>query len=150
MNVRLTFAAFSMLLAASFLSPAFAADIAAGQRIYRHTCKACHGANGKSPLPKVPDFRQPGGVLSQPDTVLLDRIEHGYRGPGSQLAMPPKGGNASLTAEDLKNVLAYLHHAFGDASANPPSNGASGTTDRGMMGNGMRGNGMMGGGMMRR
>lgn len=154
MNVRFFPAILSALAAASFVPSASAADISAGQRVYQNNCRMCHGADGKSNLPRVPDFRQPGGVLSQPDDVLLYRIEHGYKSVGSPVAMPPKGGHASLTEQDLKNVLAYMHHAFGvesesasSSSARPPSNRgnrASGSMGPGMMGNGMNGRGMMG------
>jgi len=44
---------------------------------------------------------------------LLRHIKNGFQVPGRPLAMPPKGNNAALTDADIRNVLAYLRHAFG-------------------------------------
>lgn len=85
----------------------------AGQAIYKAHCSACHGNNGKGAFSGVPDFTKKGGVLSQSDSVLLQRIENGYQSPGAAMAMPPKGGDASLTTAQIKEVLAYLHSEFG-------------------------------------
>ncbi len=138
---------------------ASAADLAAGKRVYDHTCAACHGLTGLGAFPSMPDLRKKGGVLAQPDSVLLDRIEHGYKGPGSQMAMPPKGGNASLTRNDLANALAWMHHEFGvsaasrsgvgSASRSEAADGNQAATGRPMMGQGMMGHGMSGGMMGR-
>ena len=84
-----------------------------GQTIYEAHCSVCHGQNGKGVLTGVPDFTRKNGVLSLPDAVLLRRIEHGYQGPGAPMAMPPRGGDASLTNEQIARVLAYLRSRFG-------------------------------------
>ncbi len=155
----LSIAAAAMALAISAAAgparSASAPDLDEGRQVYRHTCIVCHGATGKGTFPGMPDFRQKGGVLSQKDGVLLDRIEHGFRSAGASMAMPPKGGNPSLTERQLEDVLAYLHRTFGVASASadganagtgPAGNAASahaGGMDRGMMGPGMGGGGMM-------
>jgi mono/diheme cytochrome c family protein len=135
------------LPAAGLAPPALAADIQAGRQVYQSTCSACHGTKGKGMLPRMPDLRQPGGVLSQPDSVLLHRIERGYKSAGSPIAMPPKGGNGSLTEQQLKDVLAYMHQTFGvpsrSASVAPPLRGqeeaASGPGWSGAMGPAMDG-----------
>lgn len=100
-----------MLLGAAVSSHAFAAD--QGKAIYEAHCSTCHGENGKGLLPGIPDFTRKGGVLSQSDASLLEHITDGYQGPGSPMAMPPKGGDPSLTEEQIKAVLGYLKHAFG-------------------------------------
>ncbi len=89
--------------------------LAAGSAIYQQTCVACHGANGKGSVPGAPNFTDPKGVLSQPDETLAAAIENGKQTPGVPIAMPPKGGNANLTKQDIRSVLLYLHHAFGKA-----------------------------------
>ena len=94
-------------------SPPAPGDAAAGAKVYLQTCAACHGDNGKGLVPGTPDFTQAGGVLSQTDTVLADRITHGYQSEGSPMVMPPKGGNDQLTATDIDNVIAYLRKTFG-------------------------------------
>lgn len=61
----------------------------------------------------MPSFHQSGGVLSNPNSVLLHRITNGYKGPHASIKMPPKGGNPSLTEQDLSDALAYIRHTFG-------------------------------------
>ena len=84
-----------------------------GKQIFEQTCAACHGASGKGAFPGVPDFTRKDGRLSKPDDVLLEHIANGFQSPGSPMAMSPRGGNASLTDGDLRNVLKYLREAFG-------------------------------------
>ncbi len=87
--------------------------VTAGQLIYSQTCIACHGANGKGTIPGVADLTDPEGALSKRDEELLKSISEGFQSPGSMLAMPPKGGNPTLTEEDEKAVLGYLRTRFG-------------------------------------
>jgi len=84
-----------------------------GKTIFEQTCVACHGADGTGTLPGVPDFTRKDGRLSRSDDVLLGHIANGFQSPGSPMAMPPRGGNASLTDGDLRNVLKYLRDTFG-------------------------------------
>ncbi len=86
----------------------------AGSAIFHQTCVACHGANGKGAVPGAPDFTVANGVLSQSDAVLEGFIENGKRTPGMPIAMPPKGGNANLNPSDIKLVIFYMRHAFGN------------------------------------
>jgi len=44
--------------------------------------------------------------------LLTRRNRNGYQGPGSPMAMPPKGGNSTLTDDDLKAVIKYMRRAF--------------------------------------
>ena len=53
------------------------------------------------------------GALAKPDEELLKSITEGFQSPGSALAMPPNGGNPTLTEEDVEAVLAYLRSEFG-------------------------------------
>lgn len=99
--------------AAAASPSATVAEVADGRQIYQGTCIACHGADGKGAIRGLPDLTQKGGALSQPDSVLLERIEQGFQTPSSPMAMPPKGGNPALTAADLKAVLEYMRTAFG-------------------------------------
>lgn len=84
-----------------------------GQVIFAQTCITCHGPDGKGQLPGVPDLTAPGGPPTKPDDVLAKHIWEGYQAPGAPLAMPPKGGDPSLTKQDVQAVLAYLHKTFG-------------------------------------
>ncbi|MHB1829043.1 MAG: c-type cytochrome [Steroidobacteraceae bacterium] len=84
-----------------------------GQTIFQTHCSVCHGNDGKGRMTGMPEFTRKHGVLSLPDTVLLQRIEHGYQAPGAPMAMPPRGGDPSLTDEQIERVLAYLRSRFG-------------------------------------
>jgi len=90
-----------------------AAAVDPGQSVYEQTCVACHGADGKGVLPGVPDFTEKGGRLSQSEDVLVQHVIDGFQSPGSPMAMPPNGGNASLTEADARAVVKYLLGAFG-------------------------------------
>lgn len=79
-----------------------------GQDIYKQTCIACHGADGKGTLPGAPDFTNAKGPLRQSDEVLIKRVTEGFKSPGSPMAMPAKGGNAALTDADIVEVIRYL------------------------------------------
>lgn len=77
-----------------------------GRAIYQKTCIGCHGSDGKGIGPAFPDFTKKGGVLSQPNNVLLNNIIHGKGG------MPPRGGNPTLSDDELKAALDYIKSAF--------------------------------------
>lgn len=87
-------------------------SVAQGSAVFHQTCIACHGANGKGMLPGMPDFNDPHGVLTLPETVLEKRITDGYHGGNAPIAMPPKGGDANLTQNEIKDVIAYLRTTF--------------------------------------
>ena len=84
-----------------------------GAAVYGKSCVSCHGSNGKGAIPGAPDFTSPEGPLRNSDKVLLGRIINGYQSPGSQLAMPPRGGNPKLTDDDLRKALQYIRGQFG-------------------------------------
>ncbi len=83
-----------------------------GEEIYEQTCVACHGADGKGTLPGVPNFSRADGPLGKSNEILFQNILLGYQSPGSPMAMPPKGGNPTLTGADIALVLRYLREAF--------------------------------------
>jgi cytochrome c5 len=89
------------------------ASTMSGKEIYQQTCIACHGADGKGTFAGVPDFTDPEGRLSKSDDELLKNARNGFQTPGSPMAMPPRGGNTSLTDGDLRNVIEYLRSEFG-------------------------------------
>ena len=98
---------------ASFVMPAIASGSEAGEKVYAQTCIACHGANGKGAIPGVSDFTKAGGPLTKADEVLIASIRDGLVTPGKPLSMPAKGGNPSLTDDEIRAVLAYLRSSFG-------------------------------------
>lgn len=89
-----------------------AEDVAAGEAIFASTCSACHGADAKG-LPNLgKDLTTSEFVRDNDDETLLQLLIGG-RPSGHELNttgvdMPPRGGNPSLTDNDLKTVVAYL------------------------------------------
>jgi len=79
-----------------------------GKTLYQQTCIACHGPAAKGAFPGIPDLTRKAGPLSKPDAELIANVLNGYQSKGSPMAMPPKGGNPSLTAEDVAAIVAYL------------------------------------------
>ncbi len=89
------------------------ADALSGSAVFAQTCIACHGSNGKGTVPGAPDFTRSDGPLSQSDETIFQHVKLGFKSPGSAMAMPPKGGNMSLTDNDIKAVIAFLRETFG-------------------------------------
>lgn len=88
-------------------------DPTAGQMVYSQNCATCHGANLEGGIGAVlnPIDKLPGVPNSLNPAFLIDTITNGRTpkpGDPKQTAMPPKGGNPSLTDTDIKNVAAYI------------------------------------------
>lgn len=88
------------------------AAVTTGEATYQSSCVACHGADGVGALPGVPDLTATDGPLAVADEVLVKRIAEGFQSPGSPMAMPPRGGNPSLSDADLKAVVDYMRKEF--------------------------------------
>ncbi|HQR51738.1 MAG TPA: c-type cytochrome [Burkholderiales bacterium] len=84
-------------------APAAAAGAGAvdGKAIYEKTCAACH-MTGAANAPKAGDKAAWEARLKQGANTLY---EHAIKGKG---AMPPKGGNASLSDAEVKAAVDYL------------------------------------------
>jgi len=91
-------AAPAALVALALAGPARAGD---GPVIYRQVCAACH-ATGVAGAPRLGDKEAWGTRLRAGRTAMVTSV---LRGKGQ---MPPKGGNASLTDEDVKSALDFM------------------------------------------
>lgn len=80
-------------------APAHAGDIFNGKEVYELHCEGCHGADGASFEPGVPDFTR-GESLFAPDSELVQRLREGS-------AMKPSF-RGLLTDEELRDVIAYV------------------------------------------
>ncbi|MCY4284904.1 MAG: c-type cytochrome [Thiotrichales bacterium] len=78
-----------------------ALDLAAGEQVYQTACFACH-ATGVAEAPKLDDPVAWEPRLAQGMAGLL---QSSINGKG---AMPPKGGFAHLTEDDLRNAIAFM------------------------------------------
>lgn len=101
-----------LLLATLFLANQVPAAELTGKAVYEGTCIACHGRDGKGAFPGVPDFNAPNGPLTKSSDTLKKHILEGFQSPMSPMAMPPKGGNPTLTERDIDEVLRYLRDTF--------------------------------------
>ncbi|MGH7764283.1 MAG: c-type cytochrome [Candidatus Dormibacteraceae bacterium] len=88
-------------------------DPAKGATLYGQNCATCHGANLEggigavlNPIDKLP------GVPNSLDPNFLIGIITGGRvhkpGDPKQTDMPAKGGNSSLTDQDVKDLASYI------------------------------------------
>ncbi|MGE3461045.1 MAG: cytochrome c [Pseudomonadales bacterium] len=101
-----------LLVALAGNGAAHADAVAQGTAIYNQTCIACHGANGKSPIPGIPSLNDPKGPLNKSDDVLFRSIRDGMQRPGAAMTMPAKGGNPAISDQDIEAVIRYLRSAF--------------------------------------
>ena len=76
-----------------------AADIFNGKEVYELHCQSCHGIDGSSVEPGIPDFTR-GESLMVPDTELFERLWDGMDHMPSYRGMMEDG--------DLRDVIAYL------------------------------------------
>lgn len=76
-----------------------AQDVFNGKDVYELHCEGCHGADGASFEPGMPDFTR-GESLFAPDSELVDRLREGS-------AMKPSY-RGLLTDEELRDVIAYV------------------------------------------
>ncbi len=87
-------------------------DAAAGAAVYTGTCAACHGetAGGIDGLGKPLSPSDFVVANSEDELVAFIKVGRPAGDPDNTqgVDMPPKGGNPSLTDEDLQNVAAYI------------------------------------------
>lgn len=87
-------------------------DVAAGEEVFAGTCAACHGADGTGVQGLGKSFVDSQFVADTSEADLVAFVKTGR--PASDPAnttgvdMPPKGGNPSLSDEDLADVVAYI------------------------------------------
>ena len=86
--------------------------VAQGHKLFRGTCARCHGPNGEG-MPRLgKDLHANAFGKGSSDQELLDFLEKGRSAadPLNErgIDMPAKGGNPTLTEEDLALIVAYL------------------------------------------
>lgn len=89
-----------------------AGDAAAGEEVFAGTCSACHGpdARGLEGLGKNLHNNEFTNGLSDADLVAFLEVGRPAADPANETGvdMPPKGGNPSLSEQDLYDLVAFL------------------------------------------
>lgn len=86
-------------------APAAGTDLALGESIYTGKCQACH-ATGAAGSPKLDDKANWAPRIAQGMDTLVKHALEGFK--GSVGFMPPKGGFATLTDDEVKAAVAYM------------------------------------------
>lgn len=76
-----------------------------GEQVYNLACIACHGA-GIAGAPAVGDAQAWAPRIAQGMEVLSDHAINGYT--GSMGMMPARGGNSSLSDEEVNASITYM------------------------------------------
>ena len=80
-------------------------DMDQGEKIYNLTCKTCHG-EGVAGAPKFGDKAAWADRIAQGMDTLEENAINGFTGKTG--TMPPKGGNAALSDDDVKAAVEYM------------------------------------------
>jgi cytochrome c5 len=83
-----------------------------GEEVFKSTCAACH-QTGVAGAPKLGDKGQWGPRIKQGQQQL---VASAIKGKG---AMPPKGGNASLSDDDIARAVAFMANQSGASFKEP-------------------------------
>lgn len=85
---------------------------AKGKQVFKTTCVACHGDDGKGIEGLGKNWTTSEYIASSTDDELVEFLKVGrtIEDPANStgVAMPPRGGNPSLTDDDLRNVVLYM------------------------------------------
>ena len=83
-----------------------------GMKIFLQSCAACHGQDARGITGLGKDLVDGDFVRHVEDEALIAFIERGRPATDSLnttgVPMPPKGGNPTLTRQDITDVVAYL------------------------------------------
>ncbi|MBI2964334.1 MAG: cytochrome c [Deltaproteobacteria bacterium] len=88
------------------------ADAAHGKVVFTTTCSTCHGQDGMGVKGLGRDLVTSEFVTESSDEELLKMVNTGRPADDplntTKIAMPPKGGNAALSEQDVRDAIAYL------------------------------------------
>ncbi len=102
----------ALLLGASLSTGLCAQTPKSGEQVYKETCSVCH-ATGIEKAPKFGDKSMWTPLIKEGQHVLTAHAWVGVR------AMPPKGGNGSLSLEEFSRAVAYMARAAGGTWKDP-------------------------------
>src|SRR5690606_16147258 len=96
-----------------------------GQQVYESTCTACHAA-GVAGAPKMGDKNAWAPYIAKGYEELVQKAIHGVG------AMPPKGGNPSLSDFEVERAVVYIANQSGasfDEPKEPAGDGQQAAAD---------------------
>lgn len=105
----------SPLLALAFADVGLAEDSRkglSGQAVYEKVCHACH-ATGVNKAPRLGDKAAWKPLIREGQKMLSRTAIKGIRG------MPAKGGDPSLSEDEVKRAVAYMANAAGGKFKEP-------------------------------
>ena len=82
------------------------AQLAAGRSVWLQTCRACH-LLGVAGAPAITDFPQWESRLPKGREALYRSVLEGVKGEDGKFRMPPRGGNSSLSDQEVRLALNY-------------------------------------------
>lgn len=110
------------------------ARVRSGETVFQSVCSACHGFSAQGISGLGPSMIDNAFINGLSNDALLDFIVHG-RPAGdptnkSGVAMPARGGNPSLTDNDITNVIHYVRNLNPSVVVyqSDPEGGATGDT----------------------
>lgn len=90
-------------------APQAAADLD-GEAVYKAACTACHGA-GIAGAPKTGDANAWAPRIDQGMDTLVRHAIEGFQGQAGY--MPPRGGNSTLTDEQVRDAVQHMVDQLG-------------------------------------
>ena len=91
---------------------AVSGDAAGGHQVFKQVCSICHGQDDEGMPMLGKDLRGNEFVASQGDEELVEFLKEGrpatHPDNDRGVDMPPRGGNPTITDEQLAQVVAYL------------------------------------------
>lgn len=83
------------------------------QAMFEQTCKACHAADSTIPFsPKITKNEDWAPRIKQGKETLFKHAIEGFTNPKGGM-MPAKGGNTSLSDDDVKAIVVYMVNQSG-------------------------------------
>lgn len=110
-------------------TPSMAQRVSSGERTFQTVCSACHGFTAMGISGLGPSFIGNEFVNTRSNEELLAFVSVGreVRDPANKsgVAMPARGGNPTLTDNDILNVIAYIRSLNPDVQVVESGQGAA-------------------------
>jgi len=95
------------VFAVALIAAAPVTAAASGLSVYQSSCIACHKI-GVAGAPKLGDKSAWKPRIDQGLDVLVEHAVLGFKGPDGRIGMPPKGGKASLSDDEVRAAVEYM------------------------------------------